>query len=88
MAIIEYETKFYATFAKEYLNNLFFMGSQLKVKHNRITIKIKKLRRLTTSTKLKSTRTISNKRPWEEKATKLSLVIYRTSDLRRVKGYQ
>ena len=24
-AIIEFETKFYATFAKEYLNNLFFM---------------------------------------------------------------
>ena len=28
---IEYETKFYATFAKEYLNNLTFMGSPMKV---------------------------------------------------------
>ena len=41
MAIIEYETKFYATFAKEYLNNLFFMGSQLKVNTQSITIKLK-----------------------------------------------
>jgi hypothetical protein len=27
--IVEYETKFYATFAKEYLNGVFFMGSQM-----------------------------------------------------------
>ena len=31
MAIIEYETKFYACFAKEYLNGLKFMENEFEV---------------------------------------------------------
>lgn len=31
IALIEFQSKFYATFAKEYLNNIFFMGNQMQV---------------------------------------------------------
>ena len=46
-ANIEFETKFYATFAKEYMHNLLFMGYQFKVKATFLRINFLQIKYLT-----------------------------------------